>query len=167
MNTKALLKKMEKANKVMYVKCDFAESLIGVTFDGCIVYWINEKLIDSKDIILLKPKIDVINYIAASSIVKYVLDGRLLSAHTDNKKREVLLLDNKVLINRKLLKYIDINKVWFYIEETGAAPCKPVHIYEKDHLIATVCPLRFQPLRFQEEQIKTWNEKADKIERVL
>lgn len=162
MNTKALLKKMEKANKVTYVKCDFVEDIIGVTFDGCMVYWIDKKLVNSKNIVLLRPKIDFINYIAASSIVKYVLDGRLLSRYTDDKKKEVLLLDNKVLINRKLLKYIDINKVWFYIEETSAASYKPVHIFEKNHLIATV-----YPIRFQEEQIQAWNEKADKIERIL
>ena len=48
MNTKALLKKMEKANEVTYVKCDFVESLIGVTLDGYMVYWINKKLVDSK-----------------------------------------------------------------------------------------------------------------------
>lgn len=162
MNTKALLKKMEKANEVTYVKCDFAESLIGVTIDGCIVYWINRELVDSKNTVLLRPKIDFINYIAASSIVKYVLGGRLLSVHTDNKKKEVLLLDNRVFVNRKFLKYIDINKVWFYIEKTSATFYKPVHIFEKHHLIATVCLIRFE-----KEQIKIWNEKADKIERIL
>ena len=109
-----------------------------------------KSLLIQKNIVLLRPKIDFINYIAASSIVKYVLDGRLLSGYTDDKKKEVLLLDNKVLINRKLLKYIDINKVWFYIEETSAAFYKPVHIFEKYHLIATVCPIRFQ-----KEQIQT------------
>lgn len=162
MNTKALLKKIEKTDKIMYVKCDFVESLIGVTFDRCMVYWIDKKFVNPAVITILEPKIDFMNYIVISSIVKYILDGKLLSVHSDNKKKEMLLLDNRVLVNRKLLKYININKVWFYIEETENAWCKPVHIYEDDHLIATV-----YPIRFEKEQIQTWNEKADKIERIL
>lgn len=162
MNTKALLKKIEKADEITYVKCDFTESLIGVTFDKCIIYWIDKKLINLSAITILEPGINFMNYIVASSIVKYMLDGKLLSVHTDNKKREVLLLDDRVLVNRKLLKYIDINRAWFYIMETKNAWCEPVHIYEDNHLIATVCPVRFE-----EEQIQTWNEKADKIERIL
>ena len=152
MNTKALLKKIEKVDRVMYVKCDFAESFIGVTFDGCIIYWIDKKLVNST--------INFMNYIAISSIVKYIFN-RNYYQYTDDKKKEVLLLDNRVLVNRKLLKYIDINKVWFYIEETNAAFYKPVHIFENNHLIATV-----YPIRFEEKQIQTWNEKADSIERI-
>lgn len=160
MNTKALLKKIEKGDDAIYIKCDYTERLIGVTFDGYMIYWVNKELVSPT--IVLESEIDFMDYIVASSVVKYIFDGKLLSVHTDNKKKEVLLLDNRVLVNRKLLKYIDINKVWFYIEETNATFYKPVHIFEKNYLIATVCPIRFK-----EEQIQTWNEKADKIERIL
>lgn len=145
-----------------YVKCTCSSDFIGVTFDRCIIYWIRKNLIPVPTIIL-EPQIDFKKYTAALSVVRYIFDSELLSVHnTKRKKADILLLNDKVLINKKLLKYININKVWFFIEETEGARYKPVHIYKSDHLIATVCPVMFE-----KEQIKIWNEKADKIERIL
>ena len=159
MNIKALLKKIEKTNEVMYIKCDFNANLIGVVFDRCMIYWIDRKFVNPP-ITIAETTMDFMDYTCVESIVKYTFNSKLISAHSlDDKRRNVLLLDNRVVVNKKLLKYIDISKVWFYIEETDAAFCKPVHIYEKDRLIATV-----MPMRFKKEQIEVW---ADKIERIL
>ena len=126
------------------------------------IYWIDKQFVNPS-IATVKTTMDFMNYICVKSIVKYTLDSKLISVHfSNNKKSDILLLDNRVLVNKKLLKYIDIHNVWFYIKETDTALCKPVHIYEKDCLIATVFPIRFE-----KEQIEVWNEEADKIERIL
>lgn len=163
MNIKALLQKIEKNdNNVTYVKCACSSDLIGVTFDRCMIYWIRKNLIPNP-INILEPQIDFEKYTATLSIVRYIFNSELLSVHNvKHKKVDMLLLNNKVLINKKLLKYIDINKVWFFIEDAEDARYKPVHIYKSNHLIATV-----YPVMFEKEQIQTWNEKADKIERIL
>lgn len=43
MNIKALLKKMEKTNEIMYIKCDFNANLIGVTLKYEQIYLIVSK----------------------------------------------------------------------------------------------------------------------------
>lgn len=137
MNNKALNKAILKAEQseystLRYVKFEFlhGDTKYGVTFDGRMIYW-ND--MEGENPLDITDQIRLGEYIQATSIVEYI-----------TKKDKIILIDDKLLINAKLLKYLNKNKINFCYN-----PCNqkaPLNIYEKQIWVGSVYPIYHKSL---------------------
>ena len=137
MNNKALNKAILKAEQseygtVHYVKFEFLHGYTkyGVTFDGCMIYWNDmegENPLDITDRIKLGEKKK------KKSIVEYT-----------TKEDKIILIDDKLVINAKLLKYIDKNNMDICYNSYSATAL--VNIYEKHIWVGSVFPMYYNSL---------------------
>ena len=132
MNNKALNKAILKAEQseystVHYVKFEFLHGYTkyGVTFDGCMIYW-ND--MEGKNPLNITDQIKSGDYVEAKSIVEYT-----------TKEDKIILIDDKLVINAKLLKYINKNKIDFCYNPYNQKA--PLNIYEKQIWVGSVYPI--------------------------
>ena len=146
MNNKALNKAILKAEQseystVHYVKfeCLHGYTKYGVTFDGYIIYW-ND--MEGKNPLNITDQIKPGDYVEAKSVVEYT-----------TKEDKIILIDDKLVINAKLLKYINKNKIDFCYNPYNQKA--PLNIYEKQIWVGSVYPIYHESLLFlmyQQEQ---------------
>ena len=146
MNNKALNKAILKAEQseygtVHYVKFEFLHGYTkyGVTFDGYIIYW-ND--MEGKNPLNITDQIKPGDYVEAKSVVEYT-----------TKEDKIILIDDKLVINAKLLKYINKNKIDFCYNPYNQKA--PLNIYEKQIWVGSVYPIYHESLLFlmyQQEQ---------------
>ena len=132
MDNKALNKAILKAEQseystLHYVKFEFLHGYTkyGVTFDGRMIYWNDmegENLFDITDQIRLG------DYVEPKSIVEYT-----------TKENKIILIDDKLVINAKLLKYINKNKIDFCCNPYNQKA--PLNIYEKQIWVGSIYPI--------------------------
>lgn len=132
MDNKALNKAILKAEQseystLRYVKFEFLHGYTkyGVTFDGRMIYWNDmegENLFDITDQIRLG------DYVEPKSIVEYT-----------TKENKIILIDDKLVINAKLLKYINKNKIDFCCNPYNQKA--PLNIYEKQIWVGSIYPI--------------------------
>ena len=132
MNNKALNKAILKAEQseygtVHYVKFEFLHGYTkyGVTFDGYMIYW-ND--MEGKNPLNITDQIKSGDYVEAKSIVEYT-----------TKEDKIILIDDKLVINAKLLKYINKNKIDFCYNPYNQKA--PLNIYEKQIWVGSVYPI--------------------------
>ena len=132
MNNKALNKAILKAEQseygtVHYVKFEFLHGYTkyGVTFDGYMIYW-ND--MEGKNPLNITDQIKPGDYVEAKSIVEYT-----------TKEDKIILIDDKLVINAKLLKYINKNKIDFCYNPYNQKA--PLNIYEKQIWVGSVFPI--------------------------
>ena len=132
MNNKALNKAILKAEQseygtVHYVKFEFLHGYTkyGVTFDGYMIYW-ND--MEGKNPLNITDQIKLSDYVEAKSIVEYT-----------TKEDKIILIDDKLVINAKLLKYINKNKIDFCYNPYNQKA--PLNIYEKQIWVGSVFPI--------------------------
>ena len=137
MNNKALNKAILKAEQseygtVHYVKFAFLHGYTkyGVTFDGCMIYW-ND--MEGENPLDITDRIKLGDYVEAKSIVEYT-----------TKEDKVILIDNSLVINAKLLKYIDKNNMDICYNSYKATAL--VNIYEKHIWVGSVFPMYYNLL---------------------
>ena len=137
MNNKALNKAILKAEQseystVHYVKFEFLHGYTkyGVTFDGCMIYW-ND--MEGENPLDITDRIKLGDYVEAKSIVEYT-----------TKEDKVILIDNSLVINAKLLKYIDKNNMDICYNSYKATAL--VNIYEKHIWVGSVFPMYYNLL---------------------
>lgn len=147
MNNKALNKAILKAEQseystVHYVKLEplHEDTKYGVTFAGCMIYWNGMKGDNPLDITdQIKPG----DYVEAKSIVEYT-----------TKEDEVILIDNSLVINAKLLKYIDKNNMTICYNSYNAQALvniyEKLNIYEKHIWVGSVFPMYCNPLALRD-----------------
>lgn len=115
---KAILKdEQNKYSTLYYVKFEFLHGYTkyGVTFDGRMIYW-ND--MEGENPLDITDQITLGDYVGAKSIVEYT-----------TKEDKVILIDDKLVINAKLLKYIDKNNI--NICYNSYNPKALLNIYEK------------------------------------
>ena len=137
MNNKALNKAILKAeqsdhNTLYYIKFEFlhGDTKYGISLDRYMIYWNgmkNENPVDITDQIALG------DYVQANSIVEYI-----------TKKYKIILIDDKLLINAKLLQYLDKNKINFCYNPRNQKA--PLNIYEKQIWVGSVYPIYHESL---------------------
>ena len=137
MNNKALNKAILKAEQseygtLHYVKFEFLHGYTkyGITFDGCMIYW-ND--MEGENPLDITDRIKLGDYVEAKSIVEYT-----------TKEDKVILIDNSLVINAKLLKYIDKNNMDICYNSYKATAL--VNIYEKHIWVGSVFPMYYNPL---------------------
>ena len=137
MNNKALNKAILKAEQseygtVHYVKFEFLHGYTkyGVTLDRYIIYW-ND--MEGKNPLNITDQIKLGDYVEAKSIVEYT-----------TKEDKVILIDNSLVINAKLLKYIDKNNMDICYNSYKATAL--VNIYEKHIWVGSVFPMYYNLL---------------------
>lgn len=137
MNNKALNKAILKAEQseystLHYVKFEFLHGYTkyGVTFDGCMIYW-ND--MEGENPLDITDRIKLGDYVEAKSIVEYT-----------TKEDKVILIDDKLVINAKLLKYIDKNNMDICYNSYSATAL--VNIYEKHIWVGSAFPMYYNPL---------------------
>ena len=142
MNNKALNKAILKAEQseystLHYVKFEFLHGYTkyGVTFDGYMIYW-ND--MEGKNPLNITDQIKPGDYVEAKSIVEYT-----------TKEDKIILIDDKLVINAKLLKYINKNKIDFCYNPYNQKA--PLNIYEKQIWVGSVYPIYHEsPLSLME-----------------
>ena len=142
MNNKALNKAILKAEQseygtVHYVKFEFLHGYTkyGVTLDRYIIYW-ND--MEGKNPLNITDQIKLSDYVEAKSIVEYT-----------TKEDKIILIDDKLVINAKLLKYINKNKIDFCYNPYNQKA--PLNIYEKQIWVGSVYPIYHEsPLSLME-----------------
>lgn len=142
MNNKALNKAILKAkqsdhNTLYYTKFEFlhGDTKYGISFDRYMVYWNGMKDENSVDI---TDQIALGDYVQAKSIVEYT-----------TKEDKIILIDDKLVINAKLLKYINKNKIDFCYNPYNQKA--PLNIYEKQIWVGSVYPIYYKsPLSLME-----------------
>lgn len=132
MNNKALNKAILKAEQSKYgtpyyVKFEFLHGYTkyGVTLDRYMIYW-ND--MEGENPLDITDQIKLGDYVEAKSIVEYT-----------TKKDKIILIDDKLVINAKLLKYIDKNKIDFCYNPYNQKA--PLNIYEKQIWVGSVYPI--------------------------
>lgn len=130
---KAILKaKQSDHNTLYYIKFEFlhGDTKYGISFDRYMVYWNGMEGENPFDI---TNQIALGDYVEAKSIVEYT-----------TKEDKIILIDDKLVINAKLLKYLNKNKINFCYNPYN--PKAPLNIYEEQIWIGSVCPLNCDPL---------------------
>ena len=137
MNNKALNKAILKAEQsehstLHYVKFEFLHGYTkyGVTFDGYMIYW-ND--MEGENPLDITDQIKLGDYVEAKSIVECT-----------TKEDKVILIDNSLVINAKLLKYIDKNNMDICYNSYKATAL--VNIYEKHIWVGSVFPMYYNLL---------------------
>ena len=132
MDNKALNKAILKAEQseystLHYVKFEFLHGYTkyGVTFDERMIYWNDMEGENPFDI---TDQITLGDYVGAKSIVEYT-----------TKENKIILIDDKLVINAKLLKYINKNKIDFCCNHTIKKA--PLNIYEKQIWVGSIYPI--------------------------
>ena len=132
MDNKALNKAILKAEQseystLCYVKFEFlhGNTKYGVTLDRRMIYW-ND--MEGENPLDITDQIRLGDYVEPKSIVEYT-----------TKENKIILIDDKLVINAKLLKYINKNKIDFCCNPYNQKA--PLNIYEKQIWVGSIYPI--------------------------